>query len=110
MWQAAPRELYVLALENERLFYDPPFRARAAAAIEVAGDPQYLGADIGFLSILHTWDRSIGVARVSSRSRRRNRLRINTALFRPATAVFCTDGASWNPAIRTSVDGLRRSR
>ena len=50
-----PHELNVLALENARLFYDLLFTASAATAIQVARDPQHLGAEIGMLSILHTW-------------------------------------------------------
>jgi len=54
-----PHELNVLALENARLFYELLFTASAATAIQVARDPQHLGAEIGMLSILHTWGQNL---------------------------------------------------
>jgi hypothetical protein len=54
-----PHELNVLALENARLFYDLLFAASAATAIQVARDPKHLGAEIGMLSILHTWGQNL---------------------------------------------------
>ena len=50
-----PHELSALALQNKRLLYDLLFRASAATLVELAGDPKHLGADIGFLGVLHTW-------------------------------------------------------
>jgi hypothetical protein len=49
-----PHELSALALQNKRLLYDLLFRASAATLLELAGDPNHLGADIGFLGVLHT--------------------------------------------------------
>jgi len=54
-----PHELNVLALENARVFYELLFTASAATAIQVARDPQHLGAEIGMLSILHTWGQNL---------------------------------------------------
>jgi len=54
-----PHELNVLALENARLFYELLFTASAQAAIEVARNPKHLGAEIGVLSILHTWGQNL---------------------------------------------------
>jgi hypothetical protein len=54
-----PHELNVLALENPKLFYDLLFRASAATALEVAADPRHLGAEIGIISILHTWGQNL---------------------------------------------------
>ena len=50
-----PHELNVLALDNPRLFYDLLFNASAQTLLEVAADPRHLGAEIGLISILHTW-------------------------------------------------------
>src|SRR6202051_499295 len=36
-----------------------PFRASAETLQEVARDPRHLGADIGFLSVLHTWGQNL---------------------------------------------------
>jgi hypothetical protein len=51
-----PRELAPLALQNKRLLYGLLFRASAATLVEVVRDPRHLGAEIGFFSVLHTWD------------------------------------------------------
>jgi len=54
-----PRELSSLVLQNKRVLYDLLFRTSAAALIEVARDPRHLGADIGLLSVLHTWGQNL---------------------------------------------------
>jgi hypothetical protein len=54
-----PHELNVLAFENQRLFYSLLFSASAAATLGVAADRQHLGAEIGILSILHTWGQNL---------------------------------------------------
>lgn len=54
-----PHEISSLVLQNKRLLYDLLFRSSAAAAIEIARDPKHLGADIGFLSVLHTWGQNL---------------------------------------------------
>src|ERR1700694_2310335 len=48
-----PHALNVLALDNARLFYDLLFTASAATAIQVARDPQHLGAEIGMVPTMH---------------------------------------------------------
>src|SRR5580693_1947481 len=54
-----PHELNVLALNNPREFYELLFRASAAAALELAADRKHLGAEIGIVSILHTWGQNL---------------------------------------------------
>jgi len=54
-----PHELSSLVLQNKRLLYDLLFRSSAAVMIEVARDPKHLGADIGLLSVLHTWGQNL---------------------------------------------------
>ena len=54
-----PRELAPLALQNKRLIYGLLFRTSAATLLEVARDPRHLGAEIGFFSVLHTWDQRL---------------------------------------------------
>ena len=54
-----PHELSALVLQNKRLLYDLLFRASAATMLEVARDPKHLGADIGRLSVLHTWGQNL---------------------------------------------------
>jgi len=54
-----PHELNVLALDNPRSFYDLLFTASAQTLLEVAADPHHLGAEIGVISILHTWGQNL---------------------------------------------------
>ena len=54
-----PRELAPLALQNKRLIYKLLFHASAETLLEVARDPRHLGAEIGFFSVLHTWDQRL---------------------------------------------------
>jgi hypothetical protein len=54
-----PHELNVLALENPRLFYDLLFSASAQTVLQVAADAKHLGAEIGLISILHTWGQNL---------------------------------------------------
>jgi hypothetical protein len=54
-----PRELASLALQNKRLIYNLLFHASAETLLEIARDPRHLGAEIGFFSVLHTWDQRL---------------------------------------------------
>jgi hypothetical protein len=50
-----PHALLPLAYRNSARLYTWLFQASAATLREVAADPRHLGAEIGVLSILHTW-------------------------------------------------------
>jgi hypothetical protein len=54
-----PRELAPLALQNKWLIYNLLFHSSAATLLEIARDPRHLGAEIGFFSVLHTWDQRL---------------------------------------------------
>ncbi len=54
-------ELCSLILQNKRLLYDLLFRTSAASLLELARDPKHLGADIGFLGVLHTWGQNLQI-------------------------------------------------
>jgi hypothetical protein len=54
-----PRELAPLALQNKKVLYDLLFHASAEALLEIAHDPRHLGAEIGFFSVLHSWDQRL---------------------------------------------------
>src|SRR5712664_1969237 len=54
-----PRHLAPLVLQNKKLLYDLLFRTSAETLLEVARDPQHLGAEIGFFSVLHTWSQKL---------------------------------------------------
>src|SRR5438270_8469948 len=54
-----PHQLSWLALQNKKVVYDLLFRASAATLLEIAADPKHLGAELGFLSVLHTWGQNL---------------------------------------------------
>ncbi|MFZ1052576.1 MAG: IS91 family transposase [Candidatus Sulfotelmatobacter sp.] len=54
-----PHQLSPLLLQNKKLLYDLLFRASAETLLEIALDPKHLGAEIGFLSVLHTWGQNL---------------------------------------------------
>jgi hypothetical protein len=54
-----PRELGPLVLQNKKVLFNLLFHASAETLLEVARDPRHLGAEIGFFSVLHSWDQRL---------------------------------------------------
>jgi Transposase zinc-binding domain/Putative transposase len=54
-----PSALGPIALQNQREVYGLLFRAAAETLRQIAADPKHLGAEIGFLAILHTWGQNL---------------------------------------------------
>ena len=54
-----PHELAPLALQNKRIFYNLLLQTSADTLLEVARNPKHLGAEIGFFSVLHTWNQKL---------------------------------------------------
>ena len=54
-----PHELAPLALQNKTVVYDLLFRISAETLLQIARDPEHLGADIGFFSVLHSWNQKL---------------------------------------------------
>jgi Putative transposase/Transposase zinc-binding domain len=54
-----PHELNRLCQRNPAVLYNLLFRASAETLLEVAADSKHLGAEIGFLAILHTWGQNL---------------------------------------------------
>jgi hypothetical protein len=54
-----PSDLAPVALQNQRLVYGALLQASAQSLLQLARDPQHLGADIGFLAVLHTWGQNL---------------------------------------------------
>jgi len=52
---SVPHALVPLMWQNQRRLFSLLFDRSAATLLEVAADPRHLGAEIGFLAILHTW-------------------------------------------------------
>jgi hypothetical protein len=54
-----PDALNPIALANPRVVYDLLLRSAAETVIEVAADPELLGAQTGVLAVLHTWGQTL---------------------------------------------------
>jgi hypothetical protein len=54
-----PHELNRLCQRNPALLYNLLFRSVSETLLAVAADPRHLGAEIGFLAILHTWGQNL---------------------------------------------------
>lgn len=50
-----PQEIAQIALHNRVLFYNLLFSTTAKTLKTIARDPKHLGAEIGFLAVLHSW-------------------------------------------------------
>jgi len=54
-----PEQLASLALQNKRVVYNLLFATAAETLRTIAVDPKHLGAEIGFLAVLHTWGQTL---------------------------------------------------
>jgi hypothetical protein len=54
-----PNAVGPIALQNQRVVYGLLFQAAAQTLLEVAANPRFLGAEIGFLAVLHTWGQNL---------------------------------------------------
>jgi hypothetical protein len=54
-----PAEIEVIAFQNQTVVYDILFRAASETLRTIAADPKHLGAEIGFLAVLHTWGQAL---------------------------------------------------
>jgi hypothetical protein len=54
-----PHQLAPLALQNKDQIYSLLFRMAAETLLEVARDPEYFGAELGFFGVLHTWNQKL---------------------------------------------------
>ena len=79
---SVPHALVPLIWQNKRVLFRLLFEASAQTLLDVAADPQHLGAEIGFLSILHTWGRPCNV------------IPIFTVLCRAAACLQTSNGGS----------------
>jgi putative transposase/transposase-like zinc-binding protein len=54
-----PAELRALARSQQKTIYNLLFRASAAALLQLAQDPRFVGARLGLVGVLHTWTRQL---------------------------------------------------
>ena len=54
-----PQGIAAIAYQNQRTVYGILFQAAAETLRTIAADPKHLGAEIGFLAVLHTWGQNL---------------------------------------------------
>ena len=54
-----PHELSPLVLQNPRVLSTLLFRTASHTLLDIASDPQHLGAELGGLAVLHTWGQQL---------------------------------------------------
>jgi hypothetical protein len=54
-----PECIAALAMQNRKVVYNILFRAASETLRTIAADPKHLGAQIGFLAVLHTWGQTL---------------------------------------------------
>lgn len=54
-----PKQLHMLIYHNQKLLYNLMYQAVAETLTELSADKKYLGAQIGFFSVLHTWGQNL---------------------------------------------------
>jgi Putative transposase/Transposase zinc-binding domain len=54
-----PHVLAPVALQNKRVVYRLLFQSASQTLLKIAADPHRLGAEIGFLAVLHTWGQTL---------------------------------------------------
>ncbi len=54
-----PAEIGAIAYQNKSKVYGLLFKAAADTLTTIAADPKHLGADIGFIAVLHTWGQNL---------------------------------------------------
>jgi hypothetical protein len=54
-----PDEIARIAFQNQTLVYDILFQATSETLRTIGADPKHLGAEIGFLAVLHTWGQNL---------------------------------------------------
>jgi hypothetical protein len=54
-----PQELNYITITNQKEMYSIFFKAVSETLLELSKDTKYLGAEIGFMTILHTWGQNL---------------------------------------------------
>ena len=54
-----PHELNPLCLGNKKVMYGILFKAASQTILELAKDAKHLGADVGLITVLHTWGQNM---------------------------------------------------
>jgi len=55
-----PTELHYIARKNQSVFYDKLMKAVGETLVAFGASPRWVQGQIGFMSVLHTWDSKLG--------------------------------------------------
>ena len=102
---SVPHKLVPLMWQNKKVLFQLLFEASAATLLEVAADPQHLGAEIGFLSILHTWGQTLQLSPARPLCRARGRVVVRPAAVDPLLSEVFPAGESSQPGLSRQVSG-----
>lgn len=61
-----PHLLHDIVSHNRRLIYNLLFSCSAATLVSFGRDPKWLGGEMGFYGVLHTWGQTCGSIRMST--------------------------------------------
>jgi hypothetical protein len=67
-----PEDLRAVARSNQKTIYNLLFRASAAALLQLAQDPRFVGGRLGMVGVLQTWPRQNRGGKTCRRKRRMN--------------------------------------
>jgi hypothetical protein len=109
-----PQEIAAIAYQNKAVVYDILFRATAETLRTIAADPKHLGAEIGFIAILHTWGQNLlhhphlhcvvpggGLSPMASAGSPA----AQASSYRCGCCRGCSAGCSWRSCSRPSMPG-----
>lgn len=54
-----PASIAAVALQNQEIVYNILFRSAGQTLRRIGADPKHLGAEIGYLAVLHTWGQNL---------------------------------------------------
>ena len=54
-----PQELRDICYQNKKLIYELMFQTISETLHTISSNPKFLGADIGFITVLHTWNQQL---------------------------------------------------
>ncbi|MCB0183893.1 MAG: transposase zinc-binding domain-containing protein, partial [Caldilineaceae bacterium] len=75
-----PKELRTVAYTHQQMVYNLLFRSAAEALQELAGDPRFVGGQVGVIGVLHTWNGTWGIIPMSISSCRAVGLTLSTTV------------------------------
>jgi hypothetical protein len=59
-----PRLLFLLSLYNKEFIYNLLFQAASETLISFGNNPKWLGGELGFVGVLHSWGQTMCRPRV----------------------------------------------